>query len=431
MLAAPEGAGRGEVDRGPPREPHVGRARPATSTRGVRMAFADDGEILGAGDRPRAGRRRLPHAVAGRHRPPRSGCCSRVPTGSRGRPGPRRRCSPTPRAAPPTAGRGPSSRWPARCCSTSPPAASASTPSSCAAATSSAATTCPTSNPTGMPYDHMSPREVFEAALETLDYDGFRREQAAARASGRHLGVGTCSYVEPTTTGMGYYGTEGATIRIEPSGKVNVYLAGGSTGNSLETTAVQLTADALGVDIEDVQHDPGRHRGHAVRPRHRREPQRLDDRRRHRRDRVDAARAHRRHRRPQARGRPRRHRARPTSRATRARHAGDRPVAGRDRHDRLLRPRARCRPACRPGLEASGRHQAQAPMIWANATHVCTCEVDVGDRCGHAAALHRERGLRPDDQPERRGGPDRRRHRAGDRRRPATSTSPTTTTATR
>ena len=51
---------------------------------------------------------------------------------------------------------------------------------------------------------------------------------------------------------MGHYGTEGATIRIEPSGKVNVYLAGGSTGNSLETTAVQLTADALGVDIGDV-----------------------------------------------------------------------------------------------------------------------------------------------------------------------------------
>ncbi|MET0902533.1 MAG: molybdopterin cofactor-binding domain-containing protein, partial [Acidimicrobiales bacterium] len=34
-------------------------------------------------------------------------------------------------------------------------------------------------------------------------------------------------------------------------------------------------------------------------------------------------------------------------------------------------------PGVPPGLEVSGRHQAQAPMIWANATHVCTCEVDV------------------------------------------------------
>ena len=31
-----------------------------------------------------------------------------------------------------------------------------------------------------------------------------------------------------------------------------MYVAGGSTGNSLETTVVQLTADALGVTIDDV-----------------------------------------------------------------------------------------------------------------------------------------------------------------------------------
>jgi carbon-monoxide dehydrogenase large subunit len=29
------------------------------------------------------------------------------------------------------------------------------------------------------------------------------------------------------------------------------------------------------------------------------------------------------------------------------------------------------------GLEASGRYHARVPVIWANATHVCTCEVDV------------------------------------------------------
>ena len=29
------------------------------------------------------------------------------------------------------------------------------------------------------------------------------------------------------------------------------------------------------------------------------------------------------------------------------------------------------------GLEASARYRAQVPLIWTNATHVCTCEVDV------------------------------------------------------
>ncbi len=110
----------------------------------------------------------------------------------------------------------------------------------------------PFMNPNGMTYDNISAYETLEQALEILDYDAFRKEQAAARDEGRYLGVGISSYVEPSTPGYGYYGTEAATIRIEPSGAINVYIAGGSTGNSLETTVVQLAADALGADIADV-----------------------------------------------------------------------------------------------------------------------------------------------------------------------------------
>ena len=110
----------------------------------------------------------------------------------------------------------------------------------------------PYPNPNGVVYDSISPLETFEQALQMLDYDAFRREQAEARKAGRYLGVGIANYVEPSTPGYGYYGSEGATIRIEPSGKVNVYVAGGAAGNSVETTVVQLTADALGARIEDV-----------------------------------------------------------------------------------------------------------------------------------------------------------------------------------
>jgi carbon-monoxide dehydrogenase large subunit len=110
----------------------------------------------------------------------------------------------------------------------------------------------PCTNGNGMPYSTVSPLETFEHALELLDYAAFRDQQAAARTEGRYLGVGTCSYVEPTTPGTGHYASEGASIRIDPSGKVCVYVAGGSSGNSLETTVVQLTADALGLSVEDV-----------------------------------------------------------------------------------------------------------------------------------------------------------------------------------
>jgi carbon-monoxide dehydrogenase large subunit len=110
----------------------------------------------------------------------------------------------------------------------------------------------PFTAPTGMPFDHMDALGTLEEALSVLGYEDFRKEQAAAREQGRYLGVGMSCYAEPTASAFGYYSTEGATIRIEPSGKINVYLAGGAAGNSLETTAVQLAADALGADIKDV-----------------------------------------------------------------------------------------------------------------------------------------------------------------------------------
>ena len=107
-------------------------------------------------------------------------------------------------------------------------------------------------NPNGMPYDHVAPMDTFEQAVKILDHEGFRKEQAEALAQGRYIGLGFSAYIEPTGAATGHLATEGATIRMEPTGKINVYVNGGSSGNSIETTVVQLTADALGADIEDV-----------------------------------------------------------------------------------------------------------------------------------------------------------------------------------
>ncbi len=107
-------------------------------------------------------------------------------------------------------------------------------------------------NPNGMPYDHVAPADTFEQAVKILDHEGFRREQREALEQGRYIGLGYSAYIEPTGAATGHLATEGATIRMEPMGKINVYVNGGSTGNSIETTVVQLTADALGANIEDV-----------------------------------------------------------------------------------------------------------------------------------------------------------------------------------
>ncbi|HZT52433.1 MAG TPA: xanthine dehydrogenase family protein molybdopterin-binding subunit [Stellaceae bacterium] len=76
----------------------------------------------------------------------------------------------------------------------------------------------------------------------------FRERQKAARAQGRHLGLGIGCYTEGTGAGP----FEGATVRIEPSGKI--YVAGGACpqGQGMETIFAQVVADAWQVDIDDV-----------------------------------------------------------------------------------------------------------------------------------------------------------------------------------
>ncbi|WP_241385515.1 xanthine dehydrogenase family protein molybdopterin-binding subunit [Rhodococcus sp. CH91] len=233
----------------------------------------------------------------------------------------------------------------------------------------------PATNPNGMPYSNITPRETFEQALEILDYPAFRSEQHLARMDGRFIGVGTCTYLEPTTGATAYHATEGATIRIEPSGKVNVYVAGGSCGNSLETTVVQLTADALSVEIGDVNTVQGdtavtpfgagtggsrsasmtagavaqaaavlRKRILAIAA-HTFEVD-TDD--------VEFS------------------RGRATVRGVPNRELSLTQIADIAYFQAQTLP-----PDIPSGLEVSERYRAASPLIWANATHVCTCEVDV------------------------------------------------------
>jgi aerobic carbon-monoxide dehydrogenase large subunit len=114
----------------------------------------------------------------------------------------------------------------------------------------------PYTTATGLVYESVSPAETLEQAVELIDYAGFRSQQAAARAEGRYLGVGLSVYIEPQF-GFGILATEGATLRIEPSGKVNVLMSTGSHGQSLETTVVQVVADELGVELDDVRFHQG------------------------------------------------------------------------------------------------------------------------------------------------------------------------------
>jgi carbon-monoxide dehydrogenase large subunit len=104
----------------------------------------------------------------------------------------------------------------------------------------------------GVKYKAVSPAETLDQAAELIGYDEFRAFQHRARADGRLVGIGMSVYIEPLGA-PGILATEAATIRIEPSGTVNVLMGTGSHGQSLETTIVQVVADHLGAALDDVR----------------------------------------------------------------------------------------------------------------------------------------------------------------------------------
>jgi carbon-monoxide dehydrogenase large subunit len=97
-------------------------------------------------------------------------------------------------------------------------------------------------------YDPADYPAAFERLLETLDYPGWRREQAKRRGSARPVGIGLCAYVEGT--GIGPF--EGADIRVDPDGTVFVHLGVCAQGQGHETTLAQIAADELAVPLESV-----------------------------------------------------------------------------------------------------------------------------------------------------------------------------------
>ena len=230
-------------------------------------------------------------------------------------------------------------------------------------------------NPNGMPYDHVAPADTFEQAVKILDHEGFRREQREALEQGRYIGLGFSAYIEPTGAATGHLATEGATIRMEPTGKINVYVNGGSTGNSIETTVVQLTADALGANIEDVSTTQG---DTAVTPYgagtqgSRSGPMTagaVHEAGTMLRKQLVAMAAHR-------LGVDESEIELASSKAV-VREDPSKSVSFADIAYRAYYEPQQLPPGMSASLEATARFTSQAMIHWANATHACTCEVDV------------------------------------------------------
>ena len=109
---------------------------------------------------------------------------------------------------------------------------------------------------TGIVLDSGDYRACLEAALDAAGMADFRARQAAARAEGRHLGIGLANYVKGT--GRGPF--EAVTVRVAPSGRVSLITGATAIGQGTRTMLAQICADRLGVDpgsIEVVMGDTG------------------------------------------------------------------------------------------------------------------------------------------------------------------------------
>ena len=116
----------------------------------------------------------------------------------------------------------------------------------------------------GLEYDSGNYEAATARATELFDYAGLRAEQERRRASGDsvQLGIGIstftemCGFAPSRVLGSLAYGAGGwehASVRMLPTGKVEVVTGSSAHGQGHETAWSQIVADRLGVAFEDVE----------------------------------------------------------------------------------------------------------------------------------------------------------------------------------
>jgi carbon-monoxide dehydrogenase large subunit len=101
-------------------------------------------------------------------------------------------------------------------------------------------------------YDSGDYQACLDAVLERGG-DDFLQRQKKALERGRYLGRGIASYIEDT----GLAPFEGATVRVQPNGKILIQTGAASQGQGHATIFAQICADALGVAMEDIVVESG------------------------------------------------------------------------------------------------------------------------------------------------------------------------------
>jgi carbon-monoxide dehydrogenase large subunit len=116
----------------------------------------------------------------------------------------------------------------------------------------------------GLTYDSGDYAPTLDRALELVGHDAWRAEQRRRRDAGetRHIGIGIATYVEMcglapsrVLASLNYAagGWEAATVRVLPTGTIQVVSGTTPHGQGHETCWSQIVADKLGVDPDAIE----------------------------------------------------------------------------------------------------------------------------------------------------------------------------------
>ncbi len=109
----------------------------------------------------------------------------------------------------------------------------------------------PHTTATGLTYDSGDFQGAFDRALELAEYDSVRERQRAGVQGNIVTGIGIATVVK-ASGGKAGVRQSNARVEIERTGRVVVVTDVSPHGQGTETSFAQITADALGVAIEDV-----------------------------------------------------------------------------------------------------------------------------------------------------------------------------------
>ncbi|MDA9076459.1 molybdopterin-dependent oxidoreductase, partial [Burkholderiaceae bacterium] len=115
--------------------------------------------------------------------------------------------------------------------------------------------------PSGLKFEKLSHHQCLDKLMALMDYDGLRAEQAALREKGIYRGIGLAAMIEVTNPSPAFYGVggarisaqDGATLRLDPGGMLNVLVSVTEQGQGTEAVFAQIAATMVGVSLENVR----------------------------------------------------------------------------------------------------------------------------------------------------------------------------------